>query len=139
MGEIFQLVYFSEAADDLSYTDIKEILEVSRTHNAKAEITGLLIYKDGHFLQLLEGTEDKVRVTLERIRHDDRNYKVKVLIEGPTKQRLFPTWSMAFHDGDIASNPNPSVEHLFAAPKTMKPSDIMPLLRTFRDHTPEFR
>lgn len=139
MGEIFHLVYFSEAADDLSYTDIKEILEVSRNNNARNEITGLLIYRDGFFLQLLEGTEDSVRSTLELIRHDDRNYKVKILCEGFIQERLFGSWSMAFHDGDIASKPNPSVEKLFAAPKTLKPQDIIPLLREFRDQAPEFR
>lgn len=139
MGEIFHLVYFSEAADDLSYTDIKEILEVSRVNNARDEITGILIYRDGFFMQLLEGPEAEVRGTLERIRHDDRNYKVKLLAEGGTANRLFEGWSMAFHDGDLSSNQNPYVEKLFLAPKNIKVTDIMALLRAFRDFAPDFR
>lgn len=139
MSEIFHLVYFSEAADDLSYTDIKEILEVSRNNNARDQITGLLIYRDGHFLQLLEGSEDVVRSTLERIRHDDRNYKVKILHESQSPERLFPSWSLAFHDGDIASNHNQFVEQLFISPKTLKTEDVMKLIRGFRDVAPGFR
>ena len=139
MGEIVHLVYFSEAADDLSYTDIQEILEVSRKNNEKHEITGLLMYRDDHFIQVLEGTEKAVRETLERIKHDDRNYKVKVIVEGDLKNRLFAEWSMAFHDADLSANHNPYIDKLFHNPKALKNVDILPLLEALKALAPEFK
>lgn len=139
MAEIFQLVYFSEAVEDLSYTDLQDILEVSRKNNDRDEITGLLLYRDDYFIQVLEGQADLVRRTLERIRHDDRNYKVKVLYEGTAGERMFAHWNMAFHDGDLSSNHNPFIEKLFTNPKSLKREDILPLLRALTDLAPEFK
>ncbi|MFV8256250.1 BLUF domain-containing protein [Bdellovibrio bacteriovorus] len=142
MSGVFHLVYFSKAAEDLSYTDIREILEVSRRNNARLGITGLLIFRDGFFLQLLEGAEDAVRKVLSAIRDDDRNYSVKVLIETNGDERLFGEWSMAFHDGDITTA---STEHLVDLFESVTSSElsrralIMPILKKFRASAPELR
>ncbi|MFV3407052.1 BLUF domain-containing protein [Bdellovibrio bacteriovorus] len=142
MSGVFHLVYFSKAAEDLSYTDIREILEVSRRNNARLGITGLLIFRDGYFVQLLEGDEAPVRDVLTAIRDDDRNYSVKVLIEAIGAERLFPDWSMAFHDGDITTA---SSEHLVELFESVSASDlskralIMPILKKFRASAPELK
>ncbi len=142
MSGVFHLVYFSKAAEDLSYTDIREILEVSRRNNARLGITGLLIFRDGYFVQLLEGDEAPVRNVLTAIRDDDRNYSVKVLIEAIGAERLFPDWSMAFHDGDITTA---SSEHLVELFESVSASDlsrralIMPILKKFRASAPELK
>lgn len=139
MAEVFHLVYFSEAVDDLSYTDLQDILEVSRKNNARDNITGLLIYRDDFFIQVLEGDQDKVEATLEKIRHDDRHYKVKILLQGMTTSPLFQDWHMAFHDGDLSSNHNPYIEKLFNDPKSLKMTDVLPLLQAFKALSPEFK
>ncbi|AFY00436.1 BLUF domain-containing protein [Bdellovibrio bacteriovorus] len=142
MSGVFHLVYFSKAAEDLSYTDIREILEVSRRNNARLGITGLLIFRDGYFVQLLEGEEAPVRKVLDAIREDDRNYSVKVLIETIGEERLFPDWSMAFHDGDITTS---STNHLIELFESVVSSDlsrrglIMPILKKFRASAPELK
>ena len=142
MSGVFHLVYFSKAAEDLSYTDIREILEVSRRNNARLGITGLLIFRDGYFVQLLEGDEAPVRNVLTAIRDDDRNYSVKVLIEAIGAERLFPDWSMALHDGDITTA---SSEHLVELFESVSASDlskralIMPILKKFRASAPELK
>lgn len=142
MENIFHLVYISEAAEDISYTDIREILEVSRRNNEFEEITGLLIFREGYFLQLLEGDESSVRQIFQKIREDDRNYSVRVLIEDKGDQRLFEKWSMAFFDGDISSNNTHDLINLFDTCLTggvKHRTMIMPMLRQFRASAPELK
>lgn len=107
---IFHLVYRSVAADKLTQRDLEDILIISRTLNAQHRITGVLIYRDRSFLQLLEGDEKAVRDTLERIRRDRRNHDVQVLAEAVSDARLLQDWSMGWVDGDAAG---PSAAELF--------------------------
>lgn len=142
MSEIFHLVYFSKAAEDLSYTDIREILEVSRRNNAQLGITGMLIFRDGLFLQILEGSEEAVRKVLAAIRDDDRNYSVRVLIEAGGQERLFADWAMAFHDGDITTESSASLDDLFKAVTSgvlSQRTSIVPILKKFRASAPELK
>lgn len=142
MSSVFHLVYYSKAAEDLSYTDLREILEASRRKNAALGITGLLIFRDGFFLQLLEGAEKDVRSILNSIRDDDRNYSVRVMIETDSAERLFEGWSMAFYDGDISTNSTQHLVELFEAVLdggVSKKNLIMPILRKFRASAPELK
>nr|BFD58538.1 hypothetical protein CKG001_06450 [Bdellovibrio sp. CKG001]BFD61966.1 hypothetical protein BdHM001_06470 [Bdellovibrio sp. HM001] len=142
MSSVFHLVYYSKAAEDLSYTDIREILDVSRRNNTALGITGLLIFRDGFFLQLLEGAEKDVRDILNRIREDDRNYSIRVMIETESADRLFEGWSMAFYDGDISTNSTQHLVDLFEAVLEggmTKKNLIMPILRKFRASAPDLK
>lgn len=142
MESIFHLVYQSEASVDISYTDIRDILEVSRRNNSRDGITGLLIYRDGYFLQLLEGDEAKVHLILNKIRADKRNHSLQVLIETTSDQRLFEDWSMAFFDADIPSPATESLLDLFELSTKADSHDkslILPMLKKFRSYAPALR
>lgn len=142
MDSIFHLVYISEAIKDISYSDIRDILEVSRKNNLRDGITGLLIYRDGYFLQLLEGDERPIKNLVNKIRFDERNSSLNVLLEATGEERLFGDWSMAFYDGDSSAG---STEHLVTLFSNLSASDgqqrslIMPMLRKFRASAPELK
>ena len=70
------------------------ILADARTYNPKNNITGALICREDIFLQLLEGPEDKILLTYDRILNDDRHLDIELLVQEPCDDRLFPTWSM---------------------------------------------
>ena len=40
--------------------ELKAILSAARTNNSKKDISGMLVYHAGSFLQVLEGPEDTV-------------------------------------------------------------------------------
>jgi len=94
----FYLVYASEASQKISKKGLLEILAQSRESNRKTDITGMLLFKDGHFLQVLEGEEDAVRELFARISRDPRHVKVRTLAEGTRDRRAFVDWSMGFRD-----------------------------------------
>lgn len=76
--------------------DLQALLEWSRTYNAHHHLTGLLLYSDGHFVQLIEGPEVAVRALYACIQQDTRHTQVVTLSDGPGPQRWFADWHMAF-------------------------------------------
>jgi hypothetical protein len=94
----YQLVYLSRASHRFSQRDLTDLLAQSRKDNFEVGITGLLLYAEGHFMQLLEGAKDAIESLMERIKRDPRHRDVRVLEEGPVAQRQFSEWSMAFLD-----------------------------------------
>jgi Sensors of blue-light using FAD len=93
---LVQLVYASRpfGFDDLA---LNSILSSARRHNAADGITGSLICREDLFVQMLEGPEEKVQKTFERITRDDRHTDISNVATFNIKQRLFPEWAMR-HD-----------------------------------------
>lgn len=92
----FQLGYVSTARGAMRRADLLAILTAARRINDENGVTGLLLFENGHFLQVLEGTEEAVRETFARICEDGRHGDVKVLFKGETAQAEFGEWSMGF-------------------------------------------
>ncbi len=72
------------------------ILEVSRRKNAERNITGILLYKDGNFLQVLEGDEEAVTSLYRTIERDSRHKGLVLIARRKIAQREFPDWTMGF-------------------------------------------
>ena len=58
---LLSVVYSSTAVVPFSDHDLFELLEHSRENNARDGLTGMLLYRDERFLQVLEGPEEAVR------------------------------------------------------------------------------
>ncbi len=95
---MFFLVYVSSAVQPFSRADLDDLLATSRDNNAMAGITGMLLYKDGNFMQVLEGEEGAVRALYDKIGADPRHKGEITLRQGFTEERQFPDWSMGFRD-----------------------------------------
>jgi hypothetical protein len=92
----YHVLYRSQATQAPTEADLQTLLEWSRTYNAQHQITGLLLYSDGQFVQLFEGTEAVIRDLYMRIQQDPRHTQVVTVSEGPGPQRWFADWNMAF-------------------------------------------
>jgi hypothetical protein len=97
---LYFLIYVSIASDNLGREDLLDLLRVSRENNTRDDLTGLLLYKDRRFMQILEGSQTAVCATYGRIARDPRHYDPAILLEGETAARDFADWSMGFHDLD---------------------------------------
>ena len=93
---IHYLVYASSASDAFDVKDLDAILAASRRNNARAGLTGMLLFADGGFIQALEGSRDAVEQTYQRILDDPRHGGVQELFRGETNARQFPDWSMGY-------------------------------------------
>ena len=101
----FELLYTSAASWPMSEVELDQLLEVARTRNAEHGLTGLLIYHDREFMQLLEGEEPAVRSIFDLIKRDQRHTSVRVFYEGTSSVRSFTGWSMGFYRFDPAHAP----------------------------------
>ena len=50
-----QIIYISSAAKKMDDDDLLDILKTSRENNKKNDISGMLLYDNGSFIQVLEG------------------------------------------------------------------------------------
>lgn len=102
---IFQLVYRSTATRYLYPHELAALLALSREKNAARQISGLLLYDGGKFLQLLEGAEAEVRSCFDNISRDERHKWISLVMTGPQDKRDFAGWSMAYRDVDMVDPP----------------------------------
>lgn len=93
---MYELIYTSAAKRLLTPPELAEILKRARANNASLGISGILLYHEGSFFQILEGDESKVKALFDTIRDDQRHWRILVLREGPIQTRRFGEWSMGF-------------------------------------------
>ncbi|AMB47245.1 BLUF domain-containing protein [Methylobacterium sp. AMS5] len=98
--DLRRLVYYSRnrvaGAPAAMDETIRSILAASRANNARIDVTGALMFNAGCFAQVLEGPEDAVETTFERIQQDERHGEVSLLAFEAVETRLFTDWSMAY-------------------------------------------
>jgi hypothetical protein len=90
-----QLLYTSNTNRDVPETALESILAASRRNNLSAGVTGILLYIDGGFMQVLEGEPISVAETYRRICQDKRHWNTQVLLDR-NAPRAFGEWSMGF-------------------------------------------
>jgi hypothetical protein len=95
---MFQIVYSSRARIAFTPTGLEKLLTGARARNTARAVTGLLVFCDGLFLQVLEGDPRDVIATFERIERDSRHGNVKTLFRDYSHAgKTFREWSMGFH------------------------------------------
>lgn len=95
-SNLVSIVYASSGVRQFEKQEILDILQISRKNNARLNITGFLVYQDGNFMQVLEGTEQDLSELMRSIEQDQRHRGVIVLLKRAIAERQFPQWSMAF-------------------------------------------
>jgi hypothetical protein len=95
---MLQMIYTSAATQKFSSQDLQALLEVSRRNNVRDGITGMLLFEDNTFLQVLEGEEEAVDKTYERIARDPRHAKILLIARFELEQRSFNDWEMGYFD-----------------------------------------
>lgn len=133
------LVYVSAAARPLNADDLKNILTTARENNASLNITGMLLYHDGNFIQVLEGEQETVNTIFEKISRDPRHTNIIRVVQEPIRERLFTGWSMGFRDVGLldADQQNSVNDFLAASHKPPTPENInrsWVFLSSFKNH-----
>lgn len=95
---MIHLVYLSSATHLFSKQELLDLLQKARSNNHQLNVSGMLLYKDGNFIQVLEGEAAQVRPLFETINRDPRHSGVIVLLDEEISERQFPDWSMGFRD-----------------------------------------
>ena len=94
--ELRQLVYISDARYGLAKEDIEDILATSRRNNGEADVTGMLLYSSGIFIQALEGEPERIAALYAKISDDRRHDNVDLISDQTIEERGFSSWAMGF-------------------------------------------
>ena len=114
--DLMHLVYVSEAISDLSKQDLSEILLSAKRNNYRYNITGILVFSKGKFMQFLEGPEFNVMKTFKAIKNDFRHYGIDIVRQGNISRRQYEGWHMRFTDTEeILDNAGIIFEKLYSA------------------------
>jgi hypothetical protein len=100
---LHEIVYMSLACEAMSPEQLAGLLDGARTHNEAAGITGLLIYHEREFMQLLEGERSVIEALYDKIAVDPRHQQVYRLWDAPIATRNFNDWTMGFVSVDDSS------------------------------------
>ena len=96
----YSLAYESQASVPLTAPDLLDLLGQSRANNARLGLTGILLYRHGTFLQVLEGPRGQVDDLYATIERDPRHHEVSTVLAEDRRGRRFPDWTMGFADVD---------------------------------------
>jgi hypothetical protein len=140
MGDrLISLIYVSSATEAFNPDQVIDLLRISRENNQRDQITGMLLYKGGSFMQVLEGPEDNVLHRYDKIRNDPRHQDVFLISVQPIRTREFRSWEMGFTNLDqidVATLPNytPFLEEDFSSDDFIyQPSRAKLLLSAFKE------
>jgi hypothetical protein len=96
-SDLWAIVYISKAARPVTPNDLQHILEGARRRNVEEDISGVLLYADGYFMQYLEGPEAGLHRVYALIKTHALHYGLVDLVREPLPAREFAEWSMACH------------------------------------------
>ena len=103
---IFQLGYASAATTPFDSNELFELLSKARTNNQALGVTGMLLYHEGSFIQILEGDQETVEALYAKISQDPRHSNALLLFRRTVEERSFGDWTMGFYlvDTSVASS-----------------------------------
>ncbi len=95
------LLYSSAATMEFKESDLVALLEQARKFNSEHNITGLLLFHNNSFMQLIEGKKDIIMDLFEyKIFRGSRHDAVTEYYNRPIEKRVFSEWSMGFEKLD---------------------------------------
>lgn len=89
-----RLIYSSFACPGLKLSEITSFLEIAQKRNESNGVSGALVFAEGAFLQLLEGSRESVSETFSRIQRDNRHQDICLIDFSACPNRLFSGWAM---------------------------------------------
>lgn len=94
--DLTMLIYTSSAHREMTQPELDKILQKSRINNVRRQVTGVLLYKTGNFLQVMEGAEKSVLEVFAVVSKDPRHHQVTMILKRPIYRREFSNWAMGF-------------------------------------------
>jgi len=99
-SDLIRLVYISTAIEEFDHHSLQPLVELASAKNREHNITGMLCYRGGSFLQVLEGPREAVERLFDNISADERHTMIQTILVEPIDDRLFEAWNMGLCNFD---------------------------------------
>ena len=94
MQKLIHAIYASSEVSGTSNQEILKFVRQARSANREHDVSGMMLYIGGSFLQLLEGASANVDAVCSKIFRDER--AMRLILREPIEEREFPDWTMGF-------------------------------------------
>lgn len=93
---LHMMAYVSKAKQPHDYIekDIIDIVSTAKKMNPEFQITGVLFFNQGLFMQVIEGKKAHLQQLMTNIHADPRHEQMEILIDEPVDKRGFAAWNM---------------------------------------------
>lgn len=136
---LISLVYVSYAACPMGQPELLALLAEARRKNEANQITGMLLYRDGYFIQAVEGEPETIKTLYEKLQRDPRHRNLLIIDRNIIQERAFSDWSMGFKNLDtLDAMLYPGLTDFLTQPVSPthfvdNPSHAQKLLQVFKD------
>ena len=128
------LAYVARSTGHDLVRDLADIGQSAQRNNAEHGITGMLVHDHGHYVQLLEGSNESREHLLGNIRRDPRCDRLRVILDEPAADRRMDAWRMLVLRIDDRAGPDPLAAEAFRdAYQRIAPTDADGLVGLLRD------
>jgi hypothetical protein len=94
---MISITYVSSAVLQFKESDLQDLVEQCQANNKRLGVTGVLIYCDGNFIQVIEGPDLVTYALFDGIKRDIRHRDVTTINVEPLEAREFHGWAMAYN------------------------------------------
>lgn len=105
--DLIELSYLSEAVSDFSFLGLIRLLDSARRFNKNNGVTGILLYDNQQFGQIIEGERADVMKAWRRIQDDKRHHRIELLEIREIAERSYPNWLLRFYGGETLTRDYP--------------------------------
>lgn len=110
--DLVELSYLSEAVSDMSFLGLMRLLESARAFNQMHGVTGILLYDNQQFGQIIEGERANIMKVWKRIQDDKRHHRIELLEIREISERTYPEWLLRFYGGETLTRDYPALEQM---------------------------
>ncbi len=128
--QLIELSYVSQSANDMGILGLMNLLEDAVHKNKRNGITGVLLYDNRIFGQIIEGYPQHVELIWKAISADPRHKELQVLDINPLQKRRFTNWSMKFYGSEEISQYVPELKMGLKDGQANFPGEILTLMRS---------
>lgn len=98
-----RILYTSRASEKMTLRNVYDIIRTAHNRNSDNGLTGGLLFLDGYFVQILEGSPYALEERYRRIISDPRHRQITLRLRETSPELLFPNEWMALRStNDIA-------------------------------------
>ncbi len=87
-----RVTYISRVSPAVASVDLRHISGLAEIQHRRRDLSGVLAYTGGHFVQVIEGMPRDVDALLALIRADPRHFDMCVLFDDVVPCRRFDRW-----------------------------------------------
>ena len=90
------IVYVSTASEELDESDIKKILDYSKDWNNTHNVSGILLFSEGNFFQVIEGEGGTIESLFQNIKTDKRHKNLIKIFEKEINKEAYDGYESDF-------------------------------------------